>query len=363
MKKLALAALLLSPFSPPCNVQGQMTANNDNTQAPYLCTYRWGQGGAVKGYYDNYAAWLNRTATWAEDFQPTETWDNIRGGSWQTGTWEQWVKAREGRRLVLSVVLLPGSWDGKGPQKGIGTGIPVSLEEGAKGAYNEHFKALGEELVKRGLDNAILRLGWEFNGGWYTYRAVGKQQAFIEYWRQIVTTMRAVPGQKFVFNWNPAGGWVQFPADQAYPGDEYVDEIGVDIYDQSWAADTYPIPADADEKETQRRRQKAWDIWIYNKSQFGLGFWADFARKHNKPLSIPEWGVCNRSDGHGGGDNVFFIEQMHKFIIDPGNNVSWHCYFDVMASDGGHQLSPDKDCPETPFPKAAETFKRLFGQK
>jgi len=61
-------------------------------------------------------------------------------------------------------------------------------------------------------------------------------------------------------------------------------------------------------------------------------------------------------------DNPHFIEQMHAFIADPANNVAFHCYFDVEAPDGHHQLSPGEDGKhKTEFQKSAETFKELFG--
>jgi len=96
--------------------------------------------------------------------------------------------------------------------------------------------------------------------------------------------------------------------------------------------------------------------------QYGLNFWKNFAAKHGKPFSIPEWGVNNRGDKHGGLDNAYFVEQMHKFITDPANNVYFHCYFDVQAGDGHHQLSPGLSEKEvTEFPLAAAKFKALFG--
>src|SRR6185436_4990248 len=112
--------------------------------------------------------------------------------------------------------ILPGPWDGSGPTQGnTDPKKPVSLERGAAGDYNAHFRQLAENLVKYGLGDAVLRLGWEFNGGWYTWRAKDKTEAFAEYWRQIVKTMRAVPGaEKLQFCWNPTLGDQQFPADQ-----------------------------------------------------------------------------------------------------------------------------------------------------
>jgi len=52
---------------------------------------------------------------------------------------------------------------------------------------------------------------------------------------------------------------------------------------------------------------------------------------------------------------------MHKFITDPANNVYFHCYFNVNAPDGAHQLTPKNGVP-TQFPNAARRFKELFGR-
>lgn len=329
---------------------------------PNIAVYRWGITGLNGGEYDAYPKWLGYEVTWAEDFMPTEDWENIEGGGWQLGPWGTWVNAVPGRRLILSVPLLPGDWSGHGATRGQYKGIPVSLEKGAKGEYNKHFKVLAENLVANGLQNTIVRLGWEFNGGWYTWRACGKQDQFAAYWRQVVMTMRDVPGAaELQFNWNPTLGWVQFPSAEAWPGDEYVDQIGLDVYDQSWAKATYPFPKDATPEQIAERQKRAWDEVTNNAQQYGLPYWVDFAKRHNKPLTIPEWGVCSRSDGHGGGDNPYFIEQMHRFINDPQNNVAFHCYFDVDAGDGAHQLSPAKAGNHvTKFPRSSQAFVTLF---
>ena len=117
--------------------------------APYLAVYRWGaaskQGGAAAN--EAFARWLNRPVVWAEDFEPSERWDSVEGGAWQLGEWSKWKKAVAGRRLVLSVPLLPGPWDLSGPREGPRARQPVSLKAGARGDYDAHFKALAENLV------------------------------------------------------------------------------------------------------------------------------------------------------------------------------------------------------------------------
>jgi len=336
--------------------------------APYVAAYRWGaankNGGA--GANEAFATWLKQPAVWAEDFEPVEGWGNIEGGGWQLGEWSGWKKGAAGRRLILSVPLLPGGWDRSGPQDGDKPRQAVSLEAGARGDYNEHFQHLAENLVRYDLGDSVLRLGWEFNGGWYTWRAGENPRAFGEYWAQIVRAMRAVKGAEGLrFCWNPAIGWLQFPAEQAWPGDEFVDIVGLDVYDDSWLKDTYPWPKDATAEVTAARRQKVWDEVVWN-GNHGLKFWRDFALEHKKPFALPEWGVDKRggNDEHGGLDNPAFIEQMHAFIADPSNKVLFHCYFDVQASDGGHQLSPGRaGTVATIFPQSAAKFQQLFGGK
>ena len=122
----------------------------------------------------------------------------------------------------------------------------------------------------------------------------------------------------------------QFPADQAWPGDEYVDIIGLDLYDESWAKDTYPFPADATSEEVEKRQRKTWND-VLLKGDHGIVFWKKFAEAHHKPLAFPEWGVAARPDKHGGMDDPYFIEQMSRFILDPANQVAFHCYFDVWG--------------------------------
>lgn len=359
-RPLSLAALLIGivALSPLHSGLGQSASSE-----PALGTYHWPNGTAG---VDAFATWLRRDTVWGLDFVGGESWDNVGWPTWWLETWSAWVKAKPGRRFVLSIPLLAGPVDGSGPTQGDkGKGVPVSLEQGATGAYNQHFKDLAENLVRHGLGDTILRPGWEFNGDWYTWRAKGKTAAFIGYWRQIVSTMRAVPGAEGLkFCWNPTLGDQQFPADEAWPGDEYVDYVGVDVYDETWNADAYPWPAHASDEEITRRQKKVWEEWIMH-SPRGLAFWTKFAKTHGKPLAFPEWGVVNGNHGHGGNDNPYFIEQMHAFITDPVNAVAFHCYFDINSPELRHQLSPGpakSDKPEgTQFPKAAAKFKALFG--
>lgn len=337
----------------------------DNTAAPFTAVYRGSVGGLAKPrgaqLNDAYAAWLNRSVLWALDSTPNQTWDHLTGQDWQLAPWAQWKRQVAGRRFVYNIFILPGPVDGSGPKTGWRAGQPVSLEEGAAGTYNPIFRTLAENLVRHGLGDSILRLGVEFNGGWFAWRVPNdaKARAFAGYWRQMVTTMRAVPGAEGLrFDWNVNIGWCGFDPELAWPGDDIADVVGVDCYDDGYAPGTYPWPKDATAAEIAARRDKVW-AEIHD-AKFGLRYWSAFAARHGKPMSLPEWGTNIKPDGHGGGDNPAFIERMHAFITDPRNNLLYHSYFDYQAGDGHHQLSPGDKGFQTEFPLAAARFRQLF---
>jgi hypothetical protein len=351
--------------APPVGPDG-LILPSDNAHPPYMAVFKNSVNGSKipNGITRNaaYAAWLNRTLVWAEDTCPSTRWDSIEGGGWQFDPWGAWVQENPARRLILCVPMVPGKWDGSGTDAGDGAHQPITLELGASGAYNIHYQKLAETLVKHHMGNTILRLGWEFNGGWYAWKvnSKAKADAYAEFWRQIVKTMRAVPGaEKLEFAFNPANGC--FDAALAYPGDDYVDYIGPDDYDDAYAPNTYPWPKDATPDQIEAAQEKAWTDVVYSKQAHGLAYWAEFAKEHHKPMCIPEWGVDQKPDHHGGLDDPYYIEQMYKFINDPANNVGWHSYFDVQAPDGGHMLSPKEDgTVVTKFPNSAAKFHELF---
>ena len=117
--------------------------------------------------------------------------------------------------------------------------LVLSLGQGAAGAYNSYFLQLAQDMVAGGQGSSVIRPGWEFNGGWFSWAANGQAAAFVGFWQQIVNTMRSVPGQDFTFEWNPTAGdeGVGNLANY-YPGNAYVDYIGLDLYDQAWGS--YP---------------------------------------------------------------------------------------------------------------------------
>ena len=254
------------------------------------------------------------------DYQDVDTWENQEWPSWQAEAWQQ-----QKRTVVLGgsgIFPVGGSW-----------------AAAARGDYDKHWRTLGERLVVTGQSRATLRGAHEFNGDWFHYKVKQDEtQSFVTAWRRWVDIMRSVKGQQFTFDWNPIVGVEQLrhPED-AYPGDQWVDRVALDVYDgyyeRGWNPSTDSPPTDAE-------RDAVWDKLL--NGERGLLFWKGFALDHAKAMSIPEWGLRDWTESdrmsHGGGDNPVFIERMHAIITDPG----WHIAYHAPWEDPGYGLvDPD----------------------
>jgi hypothetical protein len=302
-------------------------ASASKPQTPFLFT-----APAALGVYEgagcdgvarlkDFAKWFGRKPDQVIDFVD---WSMLEARSvWLPRCW-----ANAGQKsVVFSIPMLPG-------------GQGATLAQGASGKYDALFRDFAGVLKTQGYGNAVIRLGWEFNGDWYPWAASKDPASWIAYWKRIVTVMRAVPGTAFRFDWCAAGGGTTFRAEDAYPGDDFVDLIGLDVYNATWN------PA----VKTPAQR---WDEQL--NSLNGLRWHRDFAAQRNKAMTFPEWGTGTREDGHGAGDDANFIDQMSAWIDN--NTVAYHNYWDYAKSDYNGKLSTGKQ------PKSGAAFIAKFRSK
>jgi hypothetical protein len=150
-----------------------------------------------------------------------------------------------------------------------------SINDGSQDAIiaarADALKALGDQV--------FLRWGWEMNGNWYPWDGThnndpGKTNGPAKYvaaWRRIHTIFRDRGATNVVFVWCPGNS--SWPTsdwndhENYYPGDEYVDWVGVDGY--NWGT------------------TQSWSSWRSFSQIFG-SFYADYASR--KPIMIAETG-------------------------------------------------------------------------
>ena len=232
--------------------------------------------------------------------------------------WLRWKTAVPGRQIVITQSMVPKS-------------APSDWRVlGAEGAYDHYATQLAENLVSAGLGDSIIRLGAEANAD-DPQSTIGTDPSqygdWAEYWANIVRAMRAVPGAHFLFDWTVNQYYRPIPFDQWYPGNDVVDIIGIDAYD-SGITDSSLTP--------DERWQK-----LSNEPD-GLNALAAFAAAHNKPMSIPEWGLMQVGPKGGAGDDPTYVKGLASFIAT--HPVVYNSYFYQPAETG---VIPLTDAPQS----------------
>ncbi|PWI18308.1 hypothetical protein DI272_32315 [Streptomyces sp. Act143] len=252
-------------------------------------------------------------------YLPGDRWSNIEGAPGFLDVWADWRNEKDDRMLVLNVPMLERNEDHVSDAE-----VRLLLRRGAAGQFDDHFRRLAERLVELKVPDTVIVLGWEMNGITYTHRCGPDPEAWKKYWNRIVTTMRSVPGQKFRFDFTPSRGRDAVAWTNCYPGDDTVDIIGMDSYDQ-------PEGLSFDQQV---------------KEPYGLQEHVEFAKSHGKAISYPEWGLFRN------GDNAEYMRRMlawmdeHKPLY---NTLTDYCPHGVWQCEDN--------------PKASEVYRSiLFGR-
>jgi hypothetical protein len=265
-------------------------------------------------------SYLNGAPTWAN-------WT----GAWVTSPqygYTQWVaEAPQSRQMVLQVDLIPLSL------KDIKD--PLGWEQScANGDFDSYATALGTTLVSAGLGDSIIRLGAEANGTWETDfigTTTREQKLWATCFDNEVTGMRAATGESFLFDWNPNACSENVPYANYYPGNAYVDIMGLDLYDVGCMHPTTKL-----------------NFAHLSAEPAGLTKFIAFATAHKKPMSFPEWGLASKPAG----DDPGFITGVGDAVAC--GNFAFEEYFDVAS---GFAIPIDAGST----PKSVAAFRKQFG--
>lgn len=243
----------------------------------------------------------------------------LHGG---TANWGDWLSSLSwmhsifkptGTDIMWSVPLFP---------------VGSNLADAAAGNYNGKYLALAKQMAAEnaGADQIYIRLGWEMNGISFPWSAVGQTENYVQAFREFVDTFRTV-SDKFVFEWTPKVGNQAFNPDLAYPGDDYVDVIGIDMY---WG------PRIAEDPYV------GFDYMVT--TPYGLQWQQDFAKAHGKQTAIAEWGIK--------ADAPEFIALVADWV--KSHDMLYQSYWESNAAFPG-ELSQGQ------YPLAAQAYLAAFG--
>lgn len=284
-------------------------------------------GGNSMNHVLDFEQWLGREVDGILCTVDYRTWENYRHADWLSHT----VYGNRGqRRLIYDVpIIIEGA----------------NYKTAKTGAYDSHWKSLAESIIANnpGDYDIVIRPSHEMNGDWFVWGVGGSKKDqipdFIASWRRFHGVFRSVEGgHRFRFSFSTTEG-----ADDPrpmWPGDEYVDIVGHDVY---WK----PKAMGEGGWETNNPRE-AWRKRVENGyNEWGIGGMLAFAISRGKPFQIDEWGVW-------GPDAAPFVEAMADFLETHG--VLSHTYWNSDADYLGRL-----DRREDTHSETSRIFRERFG--
>lgn len=322
------------------DISAELSGSTVTTPVPSATLLGMYSGGSASQGASDSATYLHKTPReiQIEFLDPRQAWSAGMASSWYINNLDGAVKGiMSVPMLVGPTVGTPGS-SGTGqstsPQNPSGATTPTLMTLADVGAgkwdalYTEVFKTIASVRP-----DCILRIGWEMygTGGFFNWSGpalmADHKAAFID----LVKCARAV-SSKFQFDWNGAGacnGYDPITAG-AYPGDEYVDFITGDVY-QNW--------------ENTGAGAAGWANLV---SLIQPGF--DFAKAHNKPWGIPEYGLWGTGSG-GSGDDPAWLQASYDWLKANEASIGYILYFNNPGSSMSLQQCPN----------SAAVFEQTFG--
>ncbi|MDF9715083.1 hypothetical protein INN71_13230 [Nocardioides sp. ChNu-153] len=180
-----------------------------------------------------------------------------------------------------------------------------SMASIASGRHDVYVKAWARAAAAWG--GAVrLRFAHESNGPWYPW-SVGvagtTSRGYVAAWRRVVTIFRNAGARNVRFVWCPNVPFAGTPAlASIYPGDAYVDAVGLDGYNWGTSQD--------------------WSTWGSFTDVFGAGV-AELRTLTTKPLVIGEVGCAE-----DGGDKAAWITDMFA-VLAAHPEISGFTWFNV----------------------------------
>lgn len=272
------------------------------------------------GQLANLESWRGSRFTALHGWANQDTWNNMLM-FFSGPTANNFAANRAGRVVAISTPLLTAEVRGQ-------------FQACASGAFDWVWREVAGKLTRHGLPDAIIRLGWEANGNWFPWAINNNYAGYKACFRRAVQVMRSVQ-PRLLIEWpmnrevyaSKRSALVQ----NAYPGNDVVDIIGLSYYDHWPSAGS----------------ESVWNTSFKPE----LDFWVSFARTNGKRLGFGEWGLGFKRGG--GFDNPLYMQKMYEFFNANRSLIAYESYFNCNPVD--HIIRP-----ENYNPRAAVTYRNLW---
>jgi hypothetical protein len=312
-------------------VAGAACSADETTESPVGVYVGFNRGDRLLRFEEELGAPVQLVVTMADSRSPEAMNSSVYG---QFAAADAYLPDLSDRLDVVASVPLAFGAGGMARTEEGRAAVERNLRATAAGRHDDDFRLVAEYLVDAGYDDAVIRLGHEFDGDWAPYSARGNADAYIAAFRHVHDVMTAV-SPEFRFDWTSMVPYFVEHGPVAYPGDDVVDVIGIDAY---WR-DVDPI----DDSEWDQRFEPALQAHL------------EFARERGKPVSYPEW-------GRSLADHPRFVELMHGWFSQlpstgPGS-LAYQAYFNEpgLADDEFYPYDLDQ------LPNVKSRYLELFGE-
>lgn len=281
-------------------------------------------GGFTPGPLQRFGQWRGAPVETATSYTSYETWEAM------LSDWTIAAAAGFEGTLVFGVPVLPAK-------------THSTLADVAAGAHDDTFRVIAENLRRNGRHDTFVRVAPEANGSrWSTWGADAERaEDYKAAFRRVVQVMRATePRLHFVFDISCGVEVVGNPDRMApltslYPGDDVVDVIGCDAYDEkAMTFDGVPEHLSGTEKGPN------------------VGEVLEFAKAHGKPMALPEWGLNSEL---GPGDHPEYVAAMRRFLDRHGEHILFENYFSESTTQLGSGIFEKNQNP-----RSAERYRELW---
>jgi hypothetical protein len=286
------------------------TSGSAGTTGPYSGLPWWSGVMANPTEDAAFGAWRGRAVDIDTSYFPGNSWANWDdpAGSWFYGMHAAgWPKP-----VLISLPLL--------------TDVDASSYDALiNGDYDQHWINWGLNQVAAGRGNNPVRLGWEADGDWYAWGVGNNAHGTIDQYKagyaRAVTMLRQ--GNPNIIMDCTVGAWRHV---DYWPGDAYVDVVGVDYYDE------YGCTSDPNGPN-------------------GINIAVAFARAHGKKFGVGEWGVSQSVNGHG--DDPPFVQTLWDVFQANKDVLAYETYFN--GSGNWAIFNPDEN------PNSSALYHSLWG--